>query len=149
MSSILYLKSSWIGNFNVLYILWRWIFERNKFPVSNNFSSISMTSMHLWRSVKNKKKRKPLYQHKKNANCLWDNNSKQKSLLNYFGGFVKNDGVDQDDNVKLVGSKPIATWSQSTRFHGLNIFEDEPTEWFLALLFVVKFKNLRDKLSGR
>ena len=68
----------------------RWIFEGNNFPVSNNFFSISMMSMHLWRSVK-KKKEKTTLTTQKNANCLWDNNTKQKSS---FVVFVQNDGVD-------------------------------------------------------
>ena len=41
----------------VLFVL-RLIFEGNNFPVSNNFSSTSMTSIHLWRSVKKREEEK-------------------------------------------------------------------------------------------
>ena len=65
MPFVLYLKLTWIciwmydckakvfAGLLVSFLL-RWIFEANNFPVSNNFSSISMTSMHLWRRVKKK-----------------------------------------------------------------------------------------------
>ena len=45
-----------------------------------------------------------------------------------FVDFVKHDGVDSDDNINLVGSKLIATWSQSITCPGLTIFENEATE---------------------
>ena len=108
----------------LVLLLLRLIFEGNNFPVSNNFSSTSMTSIHLWISVKKEKKKSTL-RTQKNANCLWDNNSKEKLS---FVVFVKNDGVDSDDNANLVGSKLIATWSQSITCPGLTIFENEATE---------------------
>ena len=68
----------------------RWIFEGNNFPVSNNFSSISMMSMHLWRSVK-KREGENHFKNTKKRKLLWDNNTRQKSS---FVVFVQNDGVD-------------------------------------------------------
>ena len=39
--------------------------------------------------------------------------------------FAENGGHDKNDNHILVGSKLIVTWSESTRCHGLTIFENE------------------------
>ena len=42
-----------------------------------------------------------------------------------FVAFIKNEGVDGDDNQNLIGSKLIVTWSESIRSDGLTIFENE------------------------
>ena len=39
--------------------------------------------------------------------------------------FVENEGVDEDDQQNLNGSKLIVTWSESIRSDGLTIFENE------------------------
>ena len=56
-----------------------------------------------------------------------------------FVAFVKNEGVDEDDKQNWVGSKLIVTWSQSTRCHGLTIFENEAVMWLRHLLFIVRY----------
>ena len=42
-----------------------------------------------------------------------------------FVAFVKNESDDEDDNHILNGSKLSVTLSESTRCHGLTIFENE------------------------
>ena len=42
-----------------------------------------------------------------------------------FVAFIKNEGVDEDNNQNLIGSKLIVTWSVSIRSDGLTIFENE------------------------
>ena len=39
--------------------------------------------------------------------------------------FFENGGGHKNDNHILVGNKLIVTWSESTRCHGLTIFENE------------------------
>ena len=67
-----------------LLVSWllRWIFEANNFPVSNNFSSISMTSMHLRRSVK-KKRRWNHFKHRRKpqTGCRTTTQSENRHLL--------------------------------------------------------------------
>ena len=53
---------------------------------------------------------------------MWASFNKAKSS---FVAFVQNDGDDEDDNHILNGSKLSVTLSESTRCHGLTIFENE------------------------
>ena len=39
--------------------------------------------------------------------------------------FVENEGVDEDDQQNLNGSKLIVTWSESIKSNGLTIFLNE------------------------
>ena len=59
----------------------RLIFEGNNFPVSNNLSSTSMTSIYLWRSVKKKKKKSTLRIQKTQTACGTTIQSKNRHLL--------------------------------------------------------------------
>ena len=52
--------------------------------------------------------------------------------------FVQNDGDDEDDNHILNGSKLSVTLSESTRCHGLTIFENEAVIKFSPLAFYSK-----------
>ena len=55
-----------------------------------------------------------------------------------FVAFIKNEGVDGDDNQNLIGSKLIVTWSESIRSDGLTIFENEAVIKLSLLAFYSK-----------
>ena len=55
-----------------------------------------------------------------------------------FVAFVENDGDDEDDNHIFNGSKLSVTLSESTRCHGLTIFENEAVIKFSPLAFYSK-----------
>ena len=42
-----------------------------------------------------------------------------------FVAFIKNEGVDEDNNQNWFGSKLIVTWPGSIKSDGLTIFENE------------------------
>ena len=66
---------------------------------------------------------------------MWASFNKAKSS---FVAFVQNDGDDEDDNHILNGSKLSVTLSESTRCHGLTIFENEAVIKFSPLAFYSK-----------
>ena len=59
-----------------------------------------------------------------------------------FVAFVKNESDDEDDNHILNGSKLSVTLSESTRCHGLTIFENEAVIKFSPLAFYSKIFGL-------
>ena len=66
---------------------------------------------------------------------MWACFNKAKSS---FVAFVENDGDDEDDNHIFSGSKLSVTLSESTRCHGLTIFENEGVIKFSPLAFYSK-----------
>ena len=56
--------------------------------------------------------------------------------------FVKNESDDEDNNHILNGSKLSVTLSESTRCHGLTIFENEAVIKFSPLAFYSKMYKL-------
>ena len=66
---------------------------------------------------------------------MWACFNKAKSS---FVAFVENDGDDEDDNHIFNGSKLSVTLSESTRCHGLTIFENEAVIKFSPLAFYSK-----------
>ena len=70
---------------------------------------------------------------------MWASFNKAKSS---FVAFVQNDGDDEDDNHILNGSKLSVTLSESTRCHGLTIFENEGVIKFSPLAFYSKIPQI-------
>ena len=76
---------------------------------------------------------------------MWASFNKAKSS---FVAFVQNDGDDEDDNHILNGSKLSVTLSESTRCHGLTIFENEAVIKFSPLAFYSKISNYASSLNA-
>ena len=64
-----------------------------------------------------------------------------------FVDFIKNEGVDENENQNCIGSKLIVTWSESIRSDGLTIFENEAVIKFSALAFYSKMITLTHTFS--
>ena len=77
---------------------------------------------------------------------MWACFNKAKSS---FVAFVQNDGDDEDDNHILNGSKLSVTLSESTRCHGLTIFENEGVIKFSPLAFYSKISTKDKNLTRK
>ena len=65
-----------------------------------------------------------------------------------FVAFVENDGDDEDDNHIFSGSKLSVTLSESTRCHGLTIFENEEVIKFSPLAFYSKIRLINPNIQS-